>query len=400
MSLKVLLWSPKGAGLHYGGPGMSAYRLYNSDNLGRFKVSLVHGTSAQEHYNIFQAQHHISSIKSDAISQLKFIHIGNQWLKSHAQEFDIFHGLQGFHLTIKPALQAQHLGLPSVVKLAAYKSDLATKSDWKAVLGLPQRRRKIIEELSGVIAISQDIVHELLEYGIPESKIAYIPNGVDTDIFYPVRDQVEKRELRQQFGWLDLPTILFVGDINQRKQPHLLVEAVGEAKARGYDCQLVLVGPQSKKDYVSEMKSRITSLGIESQVVWFGFTKNVASLYRASDIFCLLSTNEGLPNALLEAMASGLPSIGTFVSGITDLIVDGKNGSLCSPDLNKITETLLMYLSNPYIRKSHGQAAREKVLAEFSTNVVLNAHENLFRYVISGKDISECSVIKNDICKT
>lgn len=395
MTLKVLLWSPKGAGLHYGGPGMTAYRLYNTDKSERFKVSLVHGSSEQEIYNIFQSQHYISSIKYDVLSQLKFIHFGNQWLKYHAQEFDIFHGLQGFHLTIKPALQAQRLGIPSLVKLAAHKSDLAAKSGWKAWLSLPQRRRKLIEQLSGVIAISKDIVRELLEYGIPESKIAYIPNGVDTDIFYPVRNQAEKRELRQQLGWLDLPTILFVGKIDQRKQPHLLVEAVGKAKARGYDCQLVLVGPQGEKDYVSEMKSRIASLAIESQVVWFGFTKDVAPLYRASDIFCLLSNNEGLPNALLEAMASGLPSIGTHVSGITDLIIDEKNGSLCSPHLNEITETLITYFSNPSLCKLYGQAAHEIISTRFSNSIILKTHEKLFRYAISGKNISECSVINN-----
>ncbi|MEX0776991.1 MAG: glycosyltransferase family 4 protein [Phycisphaeraceae bacterium] len=387
--IRVLLWSPKGSGLHYGGPGMTAYRLYAAAGPDRFRLVLAHGHPSQEQYPLFAQQHLIAKSSMGALDQLRFVMVARRWVARHAGEFDVFHGLQGFAMTVEPALVAEKRDLPAVIKLAAHRSDLADKPGWRSRLGFSRRRRQKVQRLSAIIAISRAIVDELREYGIPESKIAWIPNGVDIEQFRPVADAAERRALREQLGWRDLPTLLFAGGINRRKSPHLLVEAIGLLKQRGLECQLVLAGPENDPPYTAQINDIRRNMGIDALVHWQGFTTDMAPLYRAADVFALPSLNEGMPNALMEAMASGLPSIATPISGTTDLIDDDVHGRLVPRDAALIADALAAYVSDPQVAARHGQASRQKVVDRFSTAAVLDAHERLFRRIMAGGPAAE-----------
>ena len=142
--LRIALWSPKGAGLHYGGPGMSAYRLYRNAEPGRLLISLVHGWPQQEAYDLFESQHFLAPVTLKPVDQLRFLSKARRWLSAHASSFDLFHGIAGYHLTVRPACRAEQLGLPAVVKLAAHRTDLANKGDWKAMFSFHRRRRAMM----------------------------------------------------------------------------------------------------------------------------------------------------------------------------------------------------------------------------------------------------------------
>ena len=121
----------------------------------------------------------------------------------------------------------------------------------------------MVTQISGLIAMSQAIYAELRSYDIPERKIARIPMGVDTSRFRPPSDAVERQALRRQFGWSDMPTLVFVGGITERKQPHLLIEAIGLLHKRGLKCQLAIVGPDQEPPYTERMKHRAREVGVE-----------------------------------------------------------------------------------------------------------------------------------------
>ncbi len=377
--LKILLWSPKGAGLHYGGPGMTAYRLYDSASPGRFRVTLVHGSPRQDRYPVFYDQVFLRHVHRGSWAQVRFLSAARAWLAAHAREFDVFHGLQAYDLTVRPATHAEKVGVPAVVKIASHRMDLADKQGLRRRLGLARRRRDMICRLSAVIAISKDIMQECLDYGVPESKVVFIPNGVDTRAFHPVDSAEERSAIRQRLGWRDLPTVLFAGGINQRKRPLLIVEALGELKRRGLECQLVLAGPEDDAAYAERMRQRARELGVQQLVVWFGFTREVAPLYHASDVFCLPSLREGMPNAVLEAMASEMPVLLTEISGSRDLLEDGTSGLKIEADHASIAEAIGYYLRSFKRIEQHGRAARRKVLQQYSADAVLGAHERLFR---------------------
>ena len=393
-AIRILLWSPKGAGLHYGGPGMSAYRMYNKADSNKLEISLVHGNIDQERYDIFKEQYKLTGSYKGIREQLFFLFSAQLWLKKNAHRFDIFHGLMSYHSTISPALLAQKMGLPALVRVAANQSDLADKQGWRSFFGLSRRRREMVKRLAGIIAISQAIVNELIQYGIPESKIVYIPNGVNTNQFYPPKNQNEKQRLRQKFGLLDLPTFLFSGGINQRKRPHIMVEAIGILHKKGLDTQLVLAGPEDDPALVAQMKQRCKELNIESKVVWYGFTKDIASIYRVTDIFGLLSSCEGMPNALLEAMASGLPSIVTNISGCSELINDGVNGFIVEANAEKVAERLSEYVKDTKLRNNHGHVARKNIMNKYSISSTLATYEKLFKRILSGGPVAEQSLGK------
>jgi len=183
--------------------------------------------------------------------------------------------------------------------------------------------------------------------------------------------------------------LVFVGGITERKQPHLLIEAIGLLHKRGLKCQLAIVGPDQEPPYTERMKHRAREVGVESQVIWFGFTQDIGPLFRASDVIGLPSANEGMPAALVEAMASSIPSIVTAISGTTDLVIDGQHGRVVTADPAHIAEALAHYLKNPEAARLQGQVARDKVLRQYSTAVVLQAYERLFRRVMAGGDAAE-----------
>ncbi|MEO0587680.1 MAG: glycosyltransferase family 4 protein [Planctomycetota bacterium] len=387
--IRTLLWSPKGSGLHYGGPGMSAYRLYRRADPQRLQVSLAHGVADHPDGDAFVAQHRVFPLirtgakkPPSALDQLRFVRAGKAWVRQHARDFDVFHGLQGFDLTVQVAAEAQRLGLPSVIKLAAHRSDLADKAGFiKKLLGRPARRRAAVRQLSGVIAISNAIADELLEYGIPESKIARIPNGVDTQRFHPVTSEADRVALREQLGYPEpqRPAILFSGGLNGRKRPHLLIQAVALLLDANIDATLVLLGPPGLPEYVDQLSQTADDLQVGDRIYAPGFAKDPAQHYRAANAFCLPSSSEGMPNALLEAMATGVPCLGTRISGITDLLDHENTGLLVEPNPDDIAHHLATALSPT--GQALGQAARAIIEQRYSVEAVLQKHEQLFESI-------------------
>src|SRR5688572_13998522 len=232
LPMRLLLWAPNGAGQHYNGPGMSAHRLLSKltpeDQL---DVALAHGFRGQTADGLFSAHHLVSPVNASVASQAMFIWRSRPWPERQKDAFDVFYGLQAFDFTVAPALDAQRMGKPAIVKVVQHNSDLASKTGWRRLLARANVRRKILGRLSGVVAISDAIFEELIGYGVPERKIARIPNGVDTDRFQPRKGCAESKATWKDLGWKDEPTILFVGVISPRKRPHLLVEALGLLKS-------------------------------------------------------------------------------------------------------------------------------------------------------------------------
>lgn len=390
--LRVLLWSPSGSGLHYSGPGMTAYRMYSRAAPGRFDLTLVHGRADQERYPLFREQTFLRSSRLGFVNQLRYTLAGERWMRRNAGRFDIVHGIQGFHATVAPCAVAQACGVPAVIKFAVHRLELAEKPGLHRLLGIARRRRRMVAGMRGVIAISSDIAEDLRSAGIPDERIARIPNGVDDRQFRPVADEAERRRARLELGWPDRPTILFVGAICVRKRPHLVIEAMGALRRRGVEAQVIFVGPAQEPEYLASMQRRAEELRVTELLRWVGFTPEVAPLYRAADCYVLPSSSEGLPNAMLEAMASGLPAVGTRISGIVDLLGDGRAGTIAEADGEALADALAPLMQDESRRLAAGRAARELIERRYGVEVVLDAHERLFRNVLAGGDARDASL--------
>ncbi len=387
--VRVALWAPKGSGNHYGGPGMTAARLYRLRDRDSVNVTLVHGSQFQVDDGTYDRYVSLGNVLAlPPFGQIGFIAKGQQFLRREYSEFDMFHGLTAFEYTVRPAVTASRLGLPTVLKPATSFAELAAKDSGPGRhLRLAQRRRKAIaEHVNAVICISTELADEMGSYGIPEDRLVRIPNGVDTDRFQPT-DQVRKREIRGALGLPDLPTIVFVGSIIRRKRPHLLLQALRQI---GSDVSAVFVGPIQDPVYWQEMQGLLReSTQLANRVRFVNFTENVEVYYAAADVFCLPSLREGLSNSVLEALSCGLPIVATNTSGMRDAIGTDA-GLICDATPRDLGEAISLALSEV----SLGLSARSRAETVFSGRRVLEAHEAVFRRIIhGGQSVADLSIL-------
>src|SRR5690554_2903671 len=116
--LKILLFSPKGAGNHYYGPGMNAFRTYSSLNRDDVSVTLLHGYKDQEDYDLFDEQVFISEIENkNVFLGLKFLQKVKTWIDKNANRFDVVHCLTAFHHSFMVSVWFERKGVPVFIKI-------------------------------------------------------------------------------------------------------------------------------------------------------------------------------------------------------------------------------------------------------------------------------------------
>jgi glycosyltransferase involved in cell wall biosynthesis len=196
----------------------------------------------------------------------------------------------------------------------------------------PFRNSKVelLKQADSMIAITQDIVKDLRQYAFPEEKIAYIPNGVDTSLFYPPSDE-EKRALRARLNLpQDKTLFIFTGKITKRKGIDVLLTAWLKASEAHQQAVLVIIGSGvGQKDSLEQYAhSFIVENNLKDSVLMVGAVDNVEDFLKAADVFVFPSRWEGLPNSLLEAMAASLFCIASNIEGVNELIIPGKTGVL------------------------------------------------------------------------
>lgn len=394
MTTRVLLWSPLGAGEHYYGPGAFAHRLYSSAAPGAVALELVHSTSAQRPSSLFSQSHRLNPSPDSALKLVTYLWRSKQWLKRNARRFDVLHGLNGFHPTVVPAFEAQRLDLPSVIFVAGHKIEFTDKSGLRQLAGLSRRRRSMVRQLSAMIAMSRAIFEELVEIGVEPRRIARIPMGIDMSRFAPARDAQMRLGRREQLRLSrDLPALVFVGAVTPRKRPHLIVEAMGQLRQQGVDVQLLLAGPTPDAAYRSQIETRARETNVDAHVHWLGHVGAIEQVLQASDVFLLPSSSEGMPAALVEAMACALPAIVTRISGCEDLVIDDENGYFIAPDVAEVAAVIKRYALDSGLRERHGERARAGVAAACSNETVLGAYLKVFDAVRYDRDPAAASTL-------
>ena len=231
------------------------------------------------------------------------------------------------------------------------------------------------------VATSREIESSLRRFGFPDEKIVYIPNGVDTQIFSPVKD---RKEIRGKLGIKGDLIALFVGRLVKEKGLVYLIDAWGEVVRRFPDASLHIIGD----GYLfNELKQRVNRDGLNGKVFFTGFVENAQEYMSAADVFIIPSIMEGLSNALIEAMASGLPVVGTAVSGNEDLIIDGENGFLIpSMDSSAIAGAISSLFDDERRRVSMGEMSRRIIEQGFSIDSVVDRYIRVYRDTIVVQD--------------
>jgi glycosyltransferase involved in cell wall biosynthesis len=233
---------------------------------------------------------------------------------------------------------------------------------------LPYRLHHRVISISTALSLSYESV-----FG-RDPRLVRITNGVDTRRFRPVQSDERQVECRALGLDPSLRYCTFVGRIGYRKGVDILIEAWREVAPRFPDTRLLLVGPRREDyrqaheaEFIGDLENRIRKYRLGETVVWAGKSDNVETYLRASDVFLFASRREGCPNALLEAMASGLPIVTTRMENITDdLITPDQEGLVTAEDPAAFAEALARVLTSPALASELGARARQRVEAEFS----------------------------------
>jgi len=186
----------------------------------------------------------------------------------------------------------------------------------------------------------------------PHFDIPIIPNGVDLEA-YEAKDRDESK-----------PLLLSVGRVVYQKGFDLAMRALAGIKDLEWKWHIAGDGPQ-----MDSLKALVQELGIADRVVFLGWQSqaDLIKQYQQANLFLFSSRHEGMPNAVLEAMASGLPVIASRIAGNEELLVDGETGILVpSEDVNALRDAIRKLLTDPSLRQQMGQASRRRVEEHYS----------------------------------
>lgn len=231
-------------------------------------------------------------------------------------------------------------------------------------------RRVISPLIETFVTVTHDMqswLHQVV--GIPERKIRLIANGIDTTVFYPAQLRVT--------GQLVIGT---VGRLDPIKAQSDLITAYARLRRAFTDSsttfKLVLVGEGPMRALLEQHARR---LEVDDGVEFLGARTDIADVLRRMDVFVLPSLSEAAPITMLEAMACGLPVIGTQVGGVPDLIGDNARGTLIAPsDPDALAAAVTQYVKDPELRRRHGEAARQFVVAHYDIEQTAHSYRQLY----------------------
>jgi len=224
--------------------------------------------------------------------------------------------------------------------------------------------RKVFTAADRVVVTTLAMRHSVVQrYQIPAEHVIVIPNYIETSLFRPISN-----------GSISLKRICFVGRLEEQKNLFALLEAV-----RGLDVELVMVGSGRLSE---RLRKEVNFRGLAVRFLGNVQHRELPKILNNAEAFVLPSFYEGHPKALLEAMACGLPVIGTDVPGIREIIRHRETGFLCGTSSDEIRAAIQETLSDRDLRTRMARNAREFIVEHFTLEQVVKMELALLKDVL------------------
>ncbi|RKY81578.1 glycosyltransferase family 1 protein, partial [candidate division KSB1 bacterium] len=205
-------------------------------------------------------------------------------------------------------------------------------------------------------------------------KTITIHYGVDLSRFYPFRDEVMRMDLGFKKNDVVFGT---VARFTEQKGHRYLIEAAKDVISKESSVHFVLAGDGPLRN---EIEEKISELGLDKNFHLLGFRTDIDKLLHSFDVFLLPSLYEGLPNAVLEAMAAGLPVIATAVDGTPEAVIHNESGILIEPkSTTDIRNAVLRLFEDVKLRDEFGKNARQRVEQKFSWGKEVSEFVELYK---------------------
>lgn len=274
-------------------------------------------------------------------------------------------GLLAVRLTGTPIVATAHGRIPNSPKAKAY--------------GMLDRI--LLRRMDLVFAVSQKMADMLLSEGIPPERLALARNG----IMLPEHPFGMRSGALLEEGLVREGEVVLghVGRISPEKRVVALVNAFARVASEFPTARLVLAGDGPD---VERARAAASAAALKGRVTFLGYRSDVDSVYGALDLFVLNSRTEGLPNAVLEAMAFGVPVVATAVGGTPELVRDGETGLLIpSGNADALVQAIRAALRDRPAAMERARRARELVEREFDMQQLSHGINEAYRRVVDAR---------------
>jgi glycosyltransferase involved in cell wall biosynthesis len=219
--------------------------------------------------------------------------------------------------------------------------------------------RFVLRKYARVVAVSDEVRMRLLKAGVREGKIHLVRNGIDLRPF----DNVVP-SLRNVSGTDSTLIVGLIGRLSVEKGIDIFLRAAARVAGEFPSAKFVVVGEGADRD---KLELLIDELKIRGNVSMLGRRDDMPAIYASLDVMVSSSRQEGLPMAILEGMASGLPLVATAVGEVPTVVTDGRSGVLVPPeDVESLAAGILDLLQNSAKRLRLGAAAKQLIKEEYS----------------------------------
>jgi glycosyltransferase involved in cell wall biosynthesis len=239
--------------------------------------------------------------------------------------------------------------------------------------------RFVLRKFARVVAVSDEVRRRLLKAGVHGDAIRLIRNGIDLRPFDnatpSLRDSTSESAL----------IVGLIGRLSIEKGIDIFLRAAARVLVEFPSARFVVVGEGPDKDKLEQL---VDQLNIRGSVSMLGRRSDMPSVYASLDVMVSSSRQEGLPIAMLEGMASGLPLVATAVGEVPTVVVDGQTGLLVpAEDVDSLTEGILSLLRDPEMRVRLGAAAKQRVEDEYSAARMTADYLRVYADAIESSDL-------------
>jgi glycosyltransferase involved in cell wall biosynthesis len=297
--------------------------------------------------------------------------------------------LTTYIMKVRPTIVHSFLFRANIIsRIAAFLARVPLSISSVRVMGGEKDYYHTIERVtSGMvdhyITVSDSVKEYLIHKAniLPE-KITTIYNGVTLNGLMPEG----KESTPLNFGIKPHDSVvLSVGRLHQQKGHDYLIRAIAIVKREVPTVKVLIVGEGEEEN---DLKNLVKSLDLSEEVIFAGLCREIGKILNFTNLFVLPSLWEGMPNAVLEAMAAAKPVVATRVGGVPELVVDGKTGLLVAPqDSDALAHAIVELLRNNERARRMGNAGRKRVREHFSLTAMIAKTDRLYQELLNTKKI-------------
>ncbi|MGH2330696.1 glycosyltransferase family 4 protein [Thermoanaerobacter mathranii] len=229
----------------------------------------------------------------------------------------------------------------------------------------------------GLITMNEEDFNIAKKFNLRRKDTVFYVHGVGIDIErYSINDDEKRKKLREELGFLENDIlILTVAELIPRKNYFQMIDAIKNLRNNDMNLYYLIVGTGELEN---KLRDYVYRNSLDKKIKFLGYKKDIPDLLNVCDIFALTSLHEGLPRAIMEAMAAGKPIIATNVRGNRDLVRDGVNGYLVPVNGIEATAKAITKLAeNTTLRNRMGEEGK-KIIQDYAIEKVLKEMDEIY----------------------